>query len=268
MGQQQTDRAYPLESDTALRPANVDMEEVRYYAALANTWWDPNGPFWPLHSLNTLRTGYLRSVLAKAFSRNEHEPKPLSGIRVLDVGCGGGLLSESMAGAGAEVRGIDVVAKNIEVARHHACASGLNVSYDRTTAEALAGRQLTYDVVLNMEVVEHVPDVSALIDDCARLVAPGGLMVVATINRTFLSWLFAIVGAEYVLRWLPRGTHQWHRFVKPDELQNLLRQNAFDMLGQTGVRVNPFNRGFALSPRMAVNYMVVARKRATRPVAA
>ena len=165
-----------------------------------------------------------------------------------------------MAIDGADVHGIDVVEKNIAVARHHARDSGLLVRYDTISAAALAARGASYDVVLNMEVVEHVPDVSSLLHDCARLVKPGGIMVVATLNRTLLSWLFAIVGAEYVLRWLPRGTHRWQQFVTPEELRRMLAANAFNTIAETGVRVNPFNRRFDLTRSLAVNYMVVARR--------
>ncbi len=240
---------------------NVDPREVAYYERLALTWWDRSGPFWPLHRLNELRTQYLRSALARAFGRDPRDGRPLAGLRILDVGCGGGILSEAMARLGARVRGIDVVRKNVEVARLHARGAGLTIGYDVTTAAALRERGDTYDVVLNMEVVEHVPDVPTFMEDCIRLVRPGGAMAVATINRTFLSWLFAIVGAEYVLRWLPRGTHRWRQFVTPGELVGLLEAETFAVTEQTGVRVNPFNRHFALTELMAVNYMLVARNR-------
>ncbi len=250
----------PVATTVTAAAANVDAREVAYYEALAHTWWDRTGPFWPLHALNALRTEYLRRVLARAFSRNAEEPRPLGGISVLDVGCGGGILSESIARLGAAVHGIDVVEKNVAVARLHARESGLPVRYDTTTAAALAQCDATYDIVLNMEVVEHVPDVPSFIGDCARLVTPGGVMVLATINRTFLAWLFAIVGAEYVLRWLPRGTHRWRQFVTPEELKGILDANELQTFEEIGVRVNPINRHFALTRAMAVNYMLVARR--------
>jgi 2-polyprenyl-6-hydroxyphenyl methylase/3-demethylubiquinone-9 3-methyltransferase len=165
-----------------------------------------------------------------------------------------------MAREGAEVHGIDVVEKSVSVARLHALESRLPVRYETTTAAALAQRGVTYDIVLNMEVVEHVPDVPSFIGDCARLVAPGGVMVLATINRTFLAWLFAIVGAEYVLRWLPRGTHRWRQFVTPKELKGLLDANDLETFEEIGVRVNPISRHFALTRAMAVNYMLVSRR--------
>ena len=235
----------------------VDPQQAAFYDRLASTWWDRAGPFWPLHTLNALRTAYLRDVLARAFGRDPADARPLDGLTVVDVGCGGGILSESIAALGAHVHGIDVVARNLEVARRHAAAGTLDVRYEDVTAAALAAR---YDIMLNMEVVEHVPDVPAFMADCARLVRPGGVMALATINRTALSWLFAIVGAEYVLRWLPRGTHRWDRFVTPTEASTLLERNGLAVFARAGVRVNPLNRHFALSRIMAVNYMLVARR--------
>ena len=203
---------------------NVDPEEAARYAALASTWWDPRGPFWPLHRLNALRTEYLRQELSRMFAREPGKNTPLAGLEVLDVGCGGGILSESMARLGARVHGIDVVERNIAIAAGHAADSGLEVRYETCTVSSLVARGLAYDVVLNMEVVEHVPDVKAFMADCAHLVKPGGAMAVATINRTPRAWLFAIFGAEYVLRWLPRGTHQWRRFVTPLEVESSARR--------------------------------------------
>jgi 2-polyprenyl-6-hydroxyphenyl methylase/3-demethylubiquinone-9 3-methyltransferase len=240
---------------------NVDAAEVARYSALAATWWDPTGPFWPLHRLNALRSVYLRDRLCEAFDRDAHASRPLAGLELLDVGCGGGILGESMARLGAHVHGIDVVERNIAIARSHAAGEGLPVRYELTTAGALADTGVRYDAVLNMEVVEHVPDVAAFMADCARLVRPRGLMSVATINRTALSWLFAIVGAEYVLRWLPRGTHQWRRFVRPAELHALLDRHGHSVTASVGVRVNPVTRAFSLQRSLAVNYMLIARAR-------
>ena len=242
-------------------PDNVDPREVTYYDNLAATWWDRSGPFWPLHRLNALRSNYLRHVLARMFERDPRSAQPLAGLRMLDVGCGGGILSESMARLGAEVLGIDVVEKNIEIARIHAQDSGLDVRYELVSTSAIVERGDQFDVLLNMEVVEHVPDVPAFMAECAALVRPGGAMSVATINRTAKSWLFAIVGAEYVMRWLPRGTHRWAQFVKPTEIEDLLKQHAFEITAHAGVRVNPLTRRFSLSANMAVNYMLVAQKR-------
>ncbi len=190
-----------------LQHASVDPEEVAYYSRLADTWWDTAGPFWPLHRLNALRSDYIRRVLCEAFDRDAGAPQPLEGLTLLDVGCGGGILSEAMAKLGASVDGIDVVERNIVVAEHHAEGAGLPLRYELVTAEALAERGARYDAVLNMEVVEHVADLPGFMQACCALVKPAGLMFIATINRTLLSYAFAIVGAEYVLRWLPRGTH-------------------------------------------------------------
>ncbi len=246
----------------SLSQASVDPVEVEYYSKLADTWWDSKGPFWPLHKLNALRSDYIRGVLCDAFDRNPDARRPLEGITILDVGCGGGILSEAMAKLGAVVHGIDVVERNIVVAEHHAGDSGLPVRYELVTAETLASRGARYDAVLNMEVVEHVADLRGFMRACCALVKPSGLMFVATINRTLLSFVFAIVGAEYVLRWLPRGTHRWHQFPKPRELEAFLADGGFQIKARTGVKVNPLTRRFSLTRNMAVNYMLVAQSSA------
>jgi 2-polyprenyl-6-hydroxyphenyl methylase/3-demethylubiquinone-9 3-methyltransferase len=243
-----------------LNAKSIDPDEVAYYERLAQTWWDASGPFWPLHRLNKLRVAYLREFLAEFFQRDANLPQPLAGISVLDVGCGGGILSEAMARLGAKVTGIDVVERNIAVARRHSQYADLEIEYRLISAEALLAEGASYDVVLNMEVVEHVADLPGFMQACCDLVAPDGVMAIATINRTWLSWLFAIVGAEYILRWLPKGTHQWRRFPKPEELGQLLRKQEMNVIAQTGVRVNPFTRGFNLTSFMAVNYMLIASR--------
>ncbi len=239
---------------------SVDPEEVARYTALASTWWDKTGPFWPLHRLNELRVGYLRETLCRVFQRNMRESQPLTGLDMLDIGCGGGILSEALATLGATVHGIDVVDRNISIARLHAERSGLAIRYETVTAEALARQGVHYDAVLNMEVVEHVADLEGFVHACGQLVKPGGLMFIATINRTLLSWLTAIVGAEYVLCWLPRGTHRWRRFPSPRELAELLARDGLRIIARTGVRVNPFNRRMFLTGYLGVNYMLVAEK--------
>lgn len=239
---------------------NVDPVEVAQFERLANTWWDPDGPFWPLHGLNALRTAYLRQAICEHFGRDAEAPQPLDGVKVVDIGCGGGLLSESFARLGATVRGIDVVEKNLHIAQGHARDTGLDVEYRHTTSTACVEQGETYDVVLNMEVVEHVPDPASLIRECAQLCKPGGFVCIATINRTVKSWMFAIVGAEYILRLLPKGTHQWSKFVTPLEVETELVNNGCKVVEKRGVRVNPFARRFSLAPSLQVNYMVTAAR--------
>lgn len=232
---------------------SADPREVAYYESLAETWWDPTGPFWPLHRLNVLRTDYLRQRLGRGAG-----DQPLQGVRCLDIGCGGGLLSESMARLGADVHGIDVVAKNIGIARAHAADAEFKPRYDCEAVENLAARGEQYDLVLNMEVVEHVAELDGFMDAACKLVAPGGTMVVATINRNPKSWLFAIVGAEYVLRWLPRGTHRWQQFVRPGEVEAMFRRNGLARRDAAGVTVNPLTRRFRITGDLSVNYMLIA----------
>ena len=243
-----------------LTNTSIDPREVAHYTALADTWWDREGPFWPLHVLNELRAAYIRDKLCEHFQRAESTEQPLTGLRILDIGCGGGILSESMARLGAKVHGIDVVERNIAIARHHARQSGLEIRYQLITAESLAKQRIQYDVVLNMKVVEHVTNLPGFLRACSELVRPQGAMFVATINRNPLSWLFAIVGAEYVFRLLPRGTHQWRRFRKPAEIETQLAGENMHVVARTGVRVNPLTRHMALTDFLGVNYMLMARK--------
>ena len=238
------------------RDTTIDPREVEFYAGLADTWWDRDGPFWPLHRLNELRIAYIRDKLRAHFGLSVEADRPLDGLRVLDVGCGGGILSESMARLGARVTGIDVVEKNIRIASLHAVNEGLEIDYRMATAAELVADGAVFDVVLNMEVVEHVADVDAFMRDCARLTAESGVMFVATINRTPLAWLFAIVGAEYVLRWLPRGTHRWSMFQKPREIEAHLEAGGIAVRDTVGVAANPFARSLRVTRSVAVNYMM------------
>ena len=238
------------------RDTTIDRREVEFYAGLADTWWDRDGPFWPLHKLNELRIAYIREKLRAHFGLSVEADRPLDGLRVLDVGCGGGILSESMARLGARVTGIDVVEKNIRIASLHAVNEGLEIDYRMATAAELVADGAVFDVVLNMEVVEHVADVDAFMRDCARLTAESGVMFVATINRTPLAWLFAIVGAEYVLRWLPRGTHRWSMFQKPREIEAHLEAGGIAVRDTVGVAANPFARSLRVTRSVAVNYMM------------
>ncbi len=238
---------------------SINPDEVAYFEKLAHRWWDAEGPFWPLHRLNAFRVGYLRAHLCQAFGTDPQGERPLAGLRLLDIGCGGGILSESLARLGAQVTGIDVVGKNIRVAELHALDSGLDLDYGLTSAEALAASGAQFDAVLNMEVVEHVEDLPAFLAVCGTLVRPGGLMVVATINRTWAAFLIAILGAEYILGWMPKGTHHWRKLVRPTEVTAGLGA-PFALIHRTGVRINPFNRSFHYSRYLGVNYMLVLRK--------
>ncbi|MBT8086769.1 MAG: bifunctional 2-polyprenyl-6-hydroxyphenol methylase/3-demethylubiquinol 3-O-methyltransferase UbiG [Gammaproteobacteria bacterium] len=238
--------------------STVDAREVDYYTRMADAWWDSDGAFWPLHTLNRLRVSYIRSHVCRHFSLDASEEKPLKGLRILDVGCGGGILSESMAKLGAHVTGIDMVEKNIRVASLHARQQGLDIDYRNVLVGELASESDVYDVVLNMEVVEHVADVAAFMRDCSKVTSPEGLMFVATINRNLLSWLFAIVGAEYILRWLPRGTHRWGMFQKPTEIATHLNDGGLEVVDRAGVQINPVTRKFRLTRSLWVNYMLVA----------
>jgi len=239
---------------------SVDAGEVARFAALAETWWDPAGDMAPIHKLNPVRLAYIRDRLVAHFGRETSDIRPFKGLRLLDVGCGGGLLSEPMRRLGAEVVAIDAAETNIEVARLHAAESGLEIDYRHTTVEALAQAGEHFDAVLNMEVVEHVADVGAFIGGCAAVLKPGGAMIVATLSRTPKSFALAIVGAEYVMRWLPRGTHDWRKFVKPSELGRHLRGNGLTIEDLTGVAYNPLNDKWTTSRDLDVNYMAFATK--------
>ncbi len=246
--------------NAATATPNTDAAELARYSALADMWWSTTGPFWPLHRLNALRIDYIRDTLCARYNRSADDPQPLRGLTVLDVGCGGGILSESVARLGATVHGIDVVERNIATALIHAEQSNLDIRYELCSVDALAARGARYDVVLNMEVVEHVPDPAAFMRTCASVVTDEGCMFVATINRTLRAYLFAILGAEYVLRWLPRGTHQWRRFCKPDEIEAELTACGLAVAERSGVRVDPFTRKFSRTHNLAVNYMLFAER--------
>jgi len=236
----------------------TNQDELKRFNELAATWWDPAGPMWPLHRLNSVRLPFILDALAREGFTTHRGQHPLRGLRVLDIGCGAGLLSESMAALGANVTGVDPVERNIEIARAHASESGLDIDYLNGSVESLGGRE--FDAVLNMEVVEHVENLEGFMRRCCELTRPGGMQFLATINRNPLSWLVAIVGAEYVLRWLPRGTHQWRKFVKPAEAATMLRQGGLHILTSRGVAINPLNRSYKVTAFTGVNYMLAARK--------
>jgi 2-polyprenyl-6-hydroxyphenyl methylase/3-demethylubiquinone-9 3-methyltransferase len=246
---------------TAERPTDstVDEAETAKFAAMAEEWWDPDGKFAPLHKLNPVRLEFLRDRICDRFGRDGQGNRPLEGLALADVGCGGGLLSEPMARLGATVTGIDAGEKNIRIATAHAEAVGVEVEYRRDSVEAMAARGEAFDVVLNMEVVEHVADVDLFLGASAALVKPGGMMFLATLNRTLKAFGLAIVGAEYVLGWLPRGTHDWNKFVRPSELAAPLRHAGLEMTEITGVVYNPLKDKWSLAPKdLDVNYMAVA----------
>jgi 2-polyprenyl-6-hydroxyphenyl methylase/3-demethylubiquinone-9 3-methyltransferase len=243
----------------------IDAGEVQRFSALAAEWWNPSGKFRPLHKFNPIRLAYIRDHVAARFGRDPRMARPFEGLRFLDIGCGGGLLCEPMARLGARVVGVDPSETNIEVARLHAAESGVAVDYRAATAEELADAGETFDVILNMEVVEHVSDVDFFIARCGEMVKPGGVMFVATINRTLKALGLAIFGAEYVLRWLPRGTHQYNRLVRPEELEGALTKAGLAIVDRTGVTYNPLADRWQRSRDMDVNYMVLAEKRASDP---
>ncbi len=240
--------------------ASVDAAEVAKLSASAEEWWDPAGRFRPLHRLNPVRLAFIRDRVAAHAGRDPLAERPLQGLRLLDIGCGGGLLAEPLARLGAEVVGIDASPENVEVAALHAAASGLAIDYRQTSAEELAAAGETFDAVVNMEVVEHVADAAAFLHASAALVRPGGAMVLATLNRTPKAFALAIVGAEYVLGWLPRGTHDWRRFLRPSELAALLRDGGIEIAELTGVAYNPLTAAWRLARDLDVNYMVFAVK--------
>jgi 2-polyprenyl-6-hydroxyphenyl methylase / 3-demethylubiquinone-9 3-methyltransferase len=238
----------------------IDDAEVERFSRLAAEWWNPNGKFKPLHKFNPVRLSYIREQVLERFDRDPKAIRPFKGLRFLDIGCGGGLLSEPMARLGADVVGADASATNIEVAKLHANEGGLTIDYRATTAEALADAGEKFDVILNMEVVEHVADVELFIEACGRMLKPGGIMFVATINRTLKALGLAIIGAEYVLRWLPKGTHQYEKLVRPEELEAALQKAGMRIAETTGVFYNPFTDSWNKSRDTDVNYMVLAVK--------
>lgn len=240
--------------------ASVDPAEIEKFSRMAADWWDPESQFKPLHKFNPVRLAYIKQQVCDHFGLDPKAPAPFTGLRFLDVGCGGGLLCEPMARLGAEIVGVDPGHINVEVARIHAAASGLTIDYRQSTAEDLQAAGETFDVILNMEVVEHVADVETFLSACSSMVRPNGLIFVATINRTLKAFAMAIFGAEYVLRWLPRGTHQYDKLVRPDEIREALSAGGLSLIDETGVSYNPLTDRWRLSSDMDVNFMILASR--------
>jgi 2-polyprenyl-6-hydroxyphenyl methylase/3-demethylubiquinone-9 3-methyltransferase len=238
----------------------IDPAEVAKFSAIAAEWWDPAGKFAPLHKFNPVRLAFIRAEAAAHFGRDGRGLRPFEGLSLLDIGCGGGLLSEPMARLGFAVTGADASEKNIGTARAHAAQSGLEIDYRATTAEALAAEGRQFDAVLNMEVVEHVANVPVFLAACTQLVKPGGLTFVATLNKTLKSLALAKIGAEYVLNWLPHGTHDWNRFIPPAELRVALEETGLSTLKTQGVSFDPLGWDWRLSSDVDVNYMIVAKR--------
>lgn len=240
---------------------SIDPTEIAKFEAMAAEWWDPKGKFKPLHMMNPVRLDYIVSQIAAEFGRDRRSLRTFEGIRLLDIGCGGGLIAEPMARLGAEVVGADAAEGNISVASLHAEQQGLQIDYRATTAEALASAGEEFDVVLALEIVEHVADPKAFIATCHDLLRPGGLAVISTLNRTTKSFGAAIIGAEWIMRWLPKGTHEWNRFITPAELTEMASASGLNPVDARGMVFNPLNWGWSLSDRdLSVNYAIAARR--------
>jgi 2-polyprenyl-6-hydroxyphenyl methylase / 3-demethylubiquinone-9 3-methyltransferase len=257
-----TTQAQMASTATHANPTTVDDAEVARFSAIADEWWDTRGKFAPLHRLNPVRIEYLRDQIIRHFSRDGNAATPLNNLSLVDIGCGGGLISEPMARLGASVTGIDASSTNISVAALHAQASNLTIDYRATTAEALAQNGARFDIVFALEIIEHVSDTNLFYDALVALVKPGGVLILSTLNRTAKSYALGIIGAEYVLRWLPRGTHSWKKFIRPSEMAEALTRRGFTVTDTTGITFSPLEWKFSINPKdLDVNYMMVAKPR-------
>jgi 2-polyprenyl-6-hydroxyphenyl methylase/3-demethylubiquinone-9 3-methyltransferase len=244
-----------------LTSISVDPREMESFSRMAHDWWNPDGMFRPLHVMNGARIGMIKNAVCDHFGRDPDVERPLEGLRLLDIGCGGGLLCEPMTRLGASVTGVDALEKNVKTAKTHAEQMGVDVDYRHGTIEQMVeAGEPQFDVVLNMEVIEHVAIPRDFIADCAAMVRPGGIMTCSTINRTFKAFAFAILGAEYVLRWLPRGTHQYEKFIKPLELQRYLAAAGLDVEQVIGMSLNPITERWSIGSDLSINYVTVATK--------
>lgn len=255
------------ESSPSESPSTASAEEIARFGALADTWWDANGPFRPLHRINPVRIAFIRDRLAGHFGADPLD-QPLKGLTVLDIGCGGGLLSEPLCRLGAAVTGIDASERNIEAARAHAEATELDITYRSIVPEQLAREEDRFDAVLAMEVVEHVADIDRFVQACESLLSGNGLLVLSTLNRTLKSFALAKIGAEYILRWVPPGTHDWRKFVRPSELAAALRRSGLEITELAGVTFNPLLGEWNLDKDLDVNYMACAKRPAASPAVA
>ncbi|WP_455482234.1 bifunctional 2-polyprenyl-6-hydroxyphenol methylase/3-demethylubiquinol 3-O-methyltransferase UbiG [Bartonella sp. B35(2025)] len=238
----------------------IDQSEIDRFSRIAAEWWNPQGKFRPLHKFNPTRIAYIKEKICLIFNRNPVASMPFEGLKLLDIGCGGGLLCEPMARLGATVIGADAAQTNIEVAKIHAAQNGLSIDYRTTTAEILADEGEQFDVILNMEVVEHVADIHLFMTATAKMLKPQGLMFVSTLNRTWKAWGLAIIGAEYILHWLPKGTHDYKKFLKPQELKTFLSKNTLTVIDEIGITYNPLNDSWNRSKNMDINYMLLAKR--------
>tara|TARA_B100001989_G_scaffold135628_1_gene96062 strand:- start:12 stop:737 length:726 start_codon:yes stop_codon:yes gene_type:complete len=237
----------------------INKEEIQKFSNLANEWWDVKGKFKPLHMFNPIRIEYITQMIRKYFKISDNEMNPFKKLKILDIGCGGGLISEPMARLGAKVTGIDASEKNIQVARIHSKESNLEINYLNSSPEKLKERE-EFDIILNLEIVEHVEDVELYINSCSKLLKKNGLMFTATLNRTITSYIKAIIGAEYILRWLPIGTHDWNKFIRPEELEGKLSIENFKTIEVKGLVFNPLNNKWKKSNNLSVNYIICSSK--------